>query len=207
MKVLTPDISFESPQSSERSLYRPSLYLSHNLIPSLALALPSRLNLAVAVRKTLRSTRRARFSQRLQALVFVSLQGLPRSSGIHTRSGVKTLTQFQTPTRSRLRLSSVAICQVGGCTLAPIIQCLQDVVVVGAVKRGPGAVMGTCPRLVPRLAPVLIQSDHLDVGGSQERVEVAVVYQARLAETQTMTNSSHLVWGTLGLLEEITRLS
>lgn len=78
---------------------------------------------------------------------------------------------------------------------------------VGAVKRGHGAVMSTCPRLVPRLAPVLIQSDHLDVEGSLAQVEVAVAYQARLAETQTMTNSFPLVRGRLELLEEITRLS
>jgi len=91
--------------------------------------------------------------------------------------------------------------------LAPIIQCLQDVVVVDAVKRGLGAVMGTCPRLVPRLVLVLTQSDHLDVGASLDQVEVAVVHQARLAVIQITTNSFPLVRGPLELLAEITRLS
>lgn len=207
VKVLTPDISLESSQSSERSLYPPILFYHHHLTLSLELPRGRKDVTTMTVRKPLRPTRRTRFSHRLQALVFVNQQDLSKQL-THTRSGVKTLTQFQTSTRSRLRLSSVAFSQVEGCTSAPIIRCLQDVVVVVApVERGLGAVTGTCPRLVPRMALVLTQSVRSDVVASLAQGEGAVVHQARLEVIQTMTNSSLLVRGPLELLAEITRLS
>jgi len=122
------------------------------------------------------------------------------------RSVAKTLTPSLTLIRLPQPLSSVAFSRVVGCMLVQIIPCLQDVV-VDAVNRGLGAVMGSFPLSVPRLEPDLTQSVPLGVEASLVQVGVEVVRQQHLVEIQTTTNSSRLVLEVLEPLAEITRLS
>ena len=122
------------------------------------------------------------------------------------RSAVKTLTPSQTLIRSPLPLSLAVFSQVAGCTLVQVIPFLQDVA-AGAVRQGPGAVMGFCHLSVRLLAPALTQSVLLGVGASMVQVGVEAVRRLHLAETQTTTNSFRLVLEVLEPLAEISRLS
>jgi hypothetical protein len=65
VKVLTPEISLESPQPSARFLYPPSLRLHHELILSIALSMALSRDVSLTRRQTLDETPHARPPHRL----------------------------------------------------------------------------------------------------------------------------------------------